>query len=55
MCLLQFWQMAVKGLVTKFVYFDSLGMKLNVLLKQNPCLLQYLLLGNNMPIYKHLT
>lgn len=54
-CLLQFWQMAVKGLVTKFVYFDSLGMKLNVLLKQNPCLLQYLLLGNNMPIYKHLT
>ena len=30
-------------------------MKLNVLLKQSPCLLQYLLLGNNMPIYKHLT
>lgn len=39
--LLQFWQMAVKvSFITKFVYFDSLGMKLNVLLKQSPCFLQ---------------
>lgn len=34
-CLLQFWQMAVKCLVTKFVYLDSFLMELNVLLKQS--------------------
>lgn len=33
--LLQFWQMAVKCLVTKFVCFDSFLMELNVLFKQS--------------------